>query len=208
MVAAMDVMVGRLIEALRESGLYENSLVVFVSDNGAATMQAVLGFHSTFYHFREEVIGLWEERRQQYGKGVTSLNPSFHPTHSTTVLDSSWMVCFAFFLPICLFCRYSSSCLPPFSSPPISWHLILWPDAHCKCHWKQASLSAFSELVSLTNIQGSENVKASSPRWTGCPPSSLSLGSPPTCSTRCRNVNLLSDNWSVTMLTSSLCKFC
>ena len=58
MVAAMDVMVGRLIEALRESGLYENSLVVFVSDNGAATMQAVLGFHSTFYHFREEVIGL------------------------------------------------------------------------------------------------------------------------------------------------------
>ena len=58
MVAAMDVMVGRMIEALRESGLYENSLVVFVSDNGAATMQAVLDFHSTFYHFREEVIGL------------------------------------------------------------------------------------------------------------------------------------------------------
>ena len=51
MVAAMDVMVGRLIEALRESGLYENSLVVFVSDNGAATMQAVLGFLSTFYYY-------------------------------------------------------------------------------------------------------------------------------------------------------------
>ena len=41
MVAAMDVMVGRLIKALRESSLYENSLIVFVSDNGAATMQAV-----------------------------------------------------------------------------------------------------------------------------------------------------------------------
>ena len=41
MVAAMDVMVGRVIGALRESGLYENSLVVFVSDNGAATMQAL-----------------------------------------------------------------------------------------------------------------------------------------------------------------------
>ena len=58
MVAAMDVMVGRVIGALRESGLYENSLVVFVSDNGAATMQAVLYFHSKFSHFREEVIGL------------------------------------------------------------------------------------------------------------------------------------------------------
>ena len=42
MVAAMDVMVGRLIKALRESDLYENSLIVFVSDNGAATMQALL----------------------------------------------------------------------------------------------------------------------------------------------------------------------
>ena len=44
MVAAMDVMVGRLIKALRESNLYENSLIVFVSDNGAATMQALLDF--------------------------------------------------------------------------------------------------------------------------------------------------------------------
>ena len=44
MVAAMDVMVGRLIKALRESDLYENSLIVFVSDNGAAKMQALLDF--------------------------------------------------------------------------------------------------------------------------------------------------------------------
>ena len=49
MVAAMDVMVGRVIQALRESNLYENSLVVFVSDNGAATMQALLAF---YIHFR------------------------------------------------------------------------------------------------------------------------------------------------------------
>ena len=41
----MDVMVGRLIKTLRESDLYENSLIVFVSDNGAATMQ-VLPFYS------------------------------------------------------------------------------------------------------------------------------------------------------------------
>ena len=48
MVAAMDVMVGRVIQALRESNLYENSLVVFVSDNGAATMQALLAFYILF----------------------------------------------------------------------------------------------------------------------------------------------------------------
>ena len=41
MVAAMDVMVGRVIEALRESHLYENSLIVFVSDNGAASKQVI-----------------------------------------------------------------------------------------------------------------------------------------------------------------------
>ena len=41
MVAAMDVMVGRVIEALRESHLYENSLIVFVSDNGAAPKQVI-----------------------------------------------------------------------------------------------------------------------------------------------------------------------
>ena len=48
MVAAMDVMVGRVIQALMESNLYENSLVVFVSDNGAATMQALLAFYIYF----------------------------------------------------------------------------------------------------------------------------------------------------------------
>ena len=41
MVAALDVMVGRVIEALRESHLYENSLIVFVSDNGAAPKQVI-----------------------------------------------------------------------------------------------------------------------------------------------------------------------
>ena len=41
MVAAMDVMVGRVIEALRDSHLYENSLIVFVSDNGAAPKQVI-----------------------------------------------------------------------------------------------------------------------------------------------------------------------
>ena len=41
MVAAMDVMVGRVIEALRDSHLYENSLIVFVSDNGAASKQVI-----------------------------------------------------------------------------------------------------------------------------------------------------------------------
>ena len=42
MVAAMDVMVGRVIEALRDSHLYENSLIVFVSDNGAAPKQVIV----------------------------------------------------------------------------------------------------------------------------------------------------------------------
>jgi len=55
MVAAMDVMVGRVIGALRESGLYENSLVVFVSDNGAATMQG-----GSNWPLRGEKATVWE----------------------------------------------------------------------------------------------------------------------------------------------------
>merc|ERR1719278_1157658 len=48
-------MVGRVIGALRESGLYENSLVVFVSDNGAATMQG-----GSNWPLRGEKATVWE----------------------------------------------------------------------------------------------------------------------------------------------------
>ena len=141
----------------------------------------------TFY-FREEVIGLWEERRQQFGKEVTCLNSFFSLTFSKHYpaqrYQSNHPFCcrrVIFLLLIChFFCRHSSSCLPPFPSSSFSWHLILWPDAYCNCHF----LVAFSELVSLTNIQ-----RCPLPRLTGCRPSSLPLGNLLTYSTRCRNFN-------------------
>ena len=91
MVAAMDVMVGRVIEALRESHLYENSLIVFVSDNGAASKQVIASQGSqdvrnlsvlriclpcfryqtsNQFPLREGAIGLLEERKQPSGRGV------------------------------------------------------------------------------------------------------------------------------------------
>ena len=91
MVAAMDVMVGRVIEALRESHLYENSLIVFVSDNGAASKQVIASQGSqdvknlsvlriclpcfrcqtsNQFTLREGAIGLLEERKQLSGRGV------------------------------------------------------------------------------------------------------------------------------------------
>ena len=39
MVAALDTMVGRVVAALREAQLYNNSIIVFVSDNGANPLQ-------------------------------------------------------------------------------------------------------------------------------------------------------------------------
>jgi arylsulfatase len=45
MVSNLDANVGRLVEYLKQNGLYENTLVVFMSDNGAAA--------GDFYNFRE-----------------------------------------------------------------------------------------------------------------------------------------------------------
>ena len=48
MVAALDTMVGRVVTALREAQLYNNSIIVFVSDNGATPLQVLYKLQRLF----------------------------------------------------------------------------------------------------------------------------------------------------------------
>lgn len=63
MVAAMDHHIGRLVEYLRETGLYENTVFIFLSDNGSAPSDAVnvdairAWLPSSGYHTDYETLG-------------------------------------------------------------------------------------------------------------------------------------------------------
>lgn len=59
MVAALDRSIGRIVNALEEQGMLQNSIIVFMSDNGAPTVGRFPNWGSN-YPFRGLKETLWE----------------------------------------------------------------------------------------------------------------------------------------------------